>query len=147
MGQEEVFGAEEADAGGADGVRRLRIGDVVDVGQQLDLRAVGGDRGVVAVQDELVLEVEELALHLAIGRDRLAVGPDQDQPVAAIDDDDVARADLVRDADDAGDGRDARLPREDRPRGWSRRRSRSRSRDRQRARGSSPGWAGAHWRR
>ena len=37
VGQEEVFGAEEADPGGADRLRGPRVGDVVDVGQELDL--------------------------------------------------------------------------------------------------------------
>ncbi len=71
-------------------------------------------RGLVAVQDEPVLEVEELALHLAVGGGRLAVGADEDDAVAAVDDHQVARADLVGDPDDPGDGRDAPAPRQDR---------------------------------
>ncbi len=115
MGEEEVLGAEQADAGRArPSVAAWAVGDVVDVGQQLDLRAVGADRGLVAVEDEPVLEVEELALHLAIGGCRFAVGADEDEAVAAVDDHQVAGADLVGDADDAGDGGDAPASRQDR---------------------------------
>ncbi len=94
--QEQVLGAEQPDASGADLPRGLRVGQVVDVGQELDLRPVGTLGGLVAVQDEAVLQVEELALHLAIGGGRLAVGPDQDDAVAAVDDHQVAGADVVR---------------------------------------------------
>ena len=124
VGEEEVFGPEQADAGGADLLGGLGVGRVVDVGQQLDLGAVGADGGLVAVEDEAVLQVEELALHLAVGGGRLGVGADQDEPFAAVDDDRVAGADLGGDPDDArrrrgcpGSGRGSR-------RGWSRRRSR-----------------------
>ena len=37
VGEEQVLGAEQADAGGADLARGLGVGQVVDVGQQLDL--------------------------------------------------------------------------------------------------------------
>ena len=41
--------------------------EIVDVGQQLDLHPVGGDRRLIAIRGELVLEIEKLALQLAIG--------------------------------------------------------------------------------
>ena len=108
VGEEEVLGAEQPDPGRPDLLRRLGVGQVVDVGQQLDLRAVGAEGGLVAVHDEPVLEVEELALHLAIGGGRLVVGADEDHAVAAVDDHQVAVLDVVHDPHDARDGRDAR---------------------------------------
>ena len=72
------------------------------------------ERRLVAVGDQPVLEVEELALHLAVGGGRLLVGADDDHAVAAVDDDQVAALDVVRDADDAGDRGDAAAPRQDR---------------------------------
>ncbi len=41
VGQEEVLGPEQADAGRADLLGGLGVGQVVDVGQQLDLGPVG----------------------------------------------------------------------------------------------------------
>ena len=73
----------------------LGVGHVVDVGQQLDLRAVGALGGEVAVGDQPVLEIEELALDLAIGGGRLLVGPDEDHAVAAVDDHQVAALDVA----------------------------------------------------
>ncbi len=143
MGEEQILGPEQADAGRADLLGGLGVGQVVDVGEQLDLSAVGALGGEVAIGDQPVLEIEEFALDLAIGRGRLLIGPNDDHAVAAVDDHQVAALDLAHDPLDARDGRDAAAPCQDRrvagrpaKLGDDARRSAGR-------RGSSPGWAGS----
>ena len=74
---------------------RLGIGQVVDVGEQLDVRAVGAAGGKVAIGEEPVFEVEKLALNLAISRGGFLVGPDDHHAVAAVDDHHVAALDFA----------------------------------------------------
>ena len=76
--------------------------------------AVGALGGEVAVGDQAVLEIEELALDFAISGGRLLVGPQEDHAVAAVDDHQVAAFDLAHDPLDPRDGRDAAAARQDR---------------------------------
>ena len=55
----------------------------------------------------VVLEIEELAFELAVGRECLRIGIDQHVTVAAIDHDRVARLDLFQQATHARNGRNA----------------------------------------
>ena len=114
MGHEEVLGPEQTDAGRSHLVGRLGIGQVIDVGEQLDLRAVGASCRQVAIGEEPVLGVEELALNFAIGRGGFLVGPDDHHAVAAVDDDHVAGLDFRQDPVEPRDRRNAAAARQDR---------------------------------
>ena len=100
--------------GGSHGLGRLHVGHAVDVGQQFQLDAVGCQGRLVAVGGQLILEMEELAFQLAIGRTCLRIRVDSHVPVAAVDDDGVARVDLPQDPPHAGDGRNAATAGQDR---------------------------------
>ena len=107
MRQEQVFGAIQPDAGGAGGAGRRRVGGTVDVGQQLQTDAVGGDRLLIAVLDQPAGEVGVLALQLAIGRLHLRTGIEINVSLAAIDGDQVAGVHLAQQAAQSGDGGNA----------------------------------------
>ncbi len=94
--------------------RGLGIGQVVDVGEELDARPIGAEGRQVAIGDQSVLDVEEFALDLAIGGGRLLVGTEDHHAVASVDDHQVAALDFRHDAIDAGDRRDAPAPGQDR---------------------------------
>ena len=96
VGQEQVLGAVQADAAGPDARGRGRVDHRVDVGQQLDPLAVGGDRLQVAVLDQRVAQVDVLALQLAVGGLDLRAGVEDDVPLAAVHDQQVAVVDLRR---------------------------------------------------
>ena len=114
MGHEEVLGPEETDTGRSHLVGRLGIGQVIDVGEQLDVRAVGASCRQVAIGEQPVLGIEELALNFAIRRGRFLVGPDDHHAVAAVDNDHVAGLDFRQDPVEPRDRRNAAAPRQDR---------------------------------
>jgi len=111
--EEQVLGSKKSDSRGSDLPRPLSIRDVVDVGEKFDLGTIGAHRRLIAVGDKLIFEVEKLALHLAISGGGLAVGSDDHDPIAAVDDHQIARADLAGDPDDARHGGNPAAPRED----------------------------------
>ncbi len=95
VGQVEVFRAEQADPRGSHRLGCLHVGHVVDVGQETQFHAVGRDGRLVAIGGQLVLEMKELALQLAIRRAALRVRIDRDVSIASVDDDGVARVDVA----------------------------------------------------
>ena len=96
----------------ADG--RSGVEPPVDVGQQLQIDAVGRAGRLIAVGGELVLEQEELAFQLEIGAPLLGIGIDQHVSAAAIDDKRVAGLHMAQNAPHARDGGNAAAAGDDR---------------------------------
>src|SRR5205823_7991821 len=108
------LGAVQPDPGGAGAPGQLGVGGAVDVGQQLDAGAVGGDGLQVVVLDQQAgRQVGVLAMELAVGRLDLGAGVEVDVPLAAVQGDQVAGADLAHQALEAGDGGDAQAAGQD----------------------------------
>ena len=95
-------------------VGRVRVRQIVDVGQQLDPGPVQALCRLVPIGDQAVLEVEELALDLAVGHRRFLLGPDDDHAFPAVHDHQVAAAGVVHDPFHARDRGNSPAPRQDR---------------------------------
>ena len=107
MREIDVFSTEQSDAGSAKGDGGGGIERAVDVGEQIELNAIGGDSGLIFVGGEGVFEKEELALEFEVSTFLFGIGIHQHMAATSINHDGIAGLHLAEDVAHAADGGNA----------------------------------------
>ena len=104
---EEIFGAEQPDALGAAGDDAVGVGRLLDVGGEDDAGAVEGDGGLVDGGAEFFLQGDLFADQLAVFKQGLVGGINDDDPVVAVEESGGAGDEFLAGGMKADDGGDA----------------------------------------